>query len=462
MSQFKWNDVEIPNRGALTRKVGMGWNPNYADAGVSLSRDQKKKKLIGFIRDAVVTPTYNLPVLDNVTIHYDGPITDAQITAFFGNTINPLGSNKANPPPGSVQVDSTFFQPGEFQLWNLICGIQWRLDYEPYSATVLGNSWTAPAAATAGPVSPDDFNVNGGSGSANADDLTGAAGANSPLGLATGETMTQAALEWAWWSEMAGFYMSRGYNLQWQMGNRELLLNDSLRYTAFVPTNTQEGSASSSDVDVNFMVRRTNNYYRNNLTSPEIFLAADRSRLGNMTLGGVAGLSVFRPTRAYEFVGATFGGNVLKAFLKGNTEFRRLTSPILFAPGVPIGLQAVQSNTDDSNLMRAYLSATYNGVTGITPPGTIPANFTADANLNTGASRAGTAAVTGAEPSLDNPIAPRSQQLNANRKIYKGGTWKLTVAFKGFEFTSEQAALASDPDVQAAIAAECGCACRGK
>jgi hypothetical protein len=181
-----------------------------------------------------------------------------------------------------------------------------------------------------------------------------------------------------------------------------------------------------------------------------------------MTLGGVAGLSVFRPTRAFEFVGATFGGNVLKAFLKGNTEFRRLTSPILFAPGVPIGLQAVQSNTDDSNLMRAYLSATYNGVTGITPPGTIPANFTADQNLNAGASRAGTAAVTGAEPSLDNPIAPRSQQINANRKIYKGGTWKLTVAFKGFEFTSEQAALAGDPEVQAAIAAECGCACRGK
>lgn len=447
---FKFNPIDVPGRGSPTRAPMMG--------KVSSNKADAKRDLIGFIKQTMVTPTFNLPVLDNVTIHYDGPLTDAAITAFFGNTINPLGTNAANPPPGAVQVDSTFFQPGEFQLWNLICGIQWRLDYEPYSATVLGNSWTAPAAATAGPVSPDDFNVNGGVGAG--DDVTGAAGVTSPLGLATGETMTQAALEWAWWAEMAGFYMSRGYNLVWQMGNRELLLNDSLRYTAFVPTNAQEGSASSSDVDVNFMVRRTNNYYRNTLAAPEIFLAADRSRLGNMTLGGVAGHSVFRPSRAYEFVGATFGGAVLKSFLKGNTEFRRLTTPILFAPGVPIGLQARQTNTDDSNLMRSYLSATYNGVTGITPPGTIPANFTADQNLLAGASRAGTAGTTGAEPSFDTPVAPQSQQINANRKIYKGGTWKLTVAFKGFEFTSQQAALAADPDVQAAIQAECGCACR--
>ena len=68
--------------------------------------------------------------------------------------------------------------------------------------------------------------------------------------------------------------------------------------------------------------------------------------------------------------------------------------------------------------------------------------------------------IAGAEPSFDTPVAARSQQLNANRKVYKGGTWKLTVAFKGFEFTSEQAALAQDPDVQNAIRSECGCACR--
>src|SRR5215469_13751106 len=186
---FKFNNVEIPNREAPMRKVGAG-----ASLG-SGSRDSKRNALIGMLKSAMVTPTFNLPVLDNVTIHFDGPLTDAQITAFFGNTINPLGVNAANPPPGAVQVDSTFFQPGEFQLWNLICGIQWRLDYEPYSASVLGNSWTAPSSGTAGPVSPDDFNVNGGSGTATADDHTGAAGVTSPLGLATGENMTQAALE---------------------------------------------------------------------------------------------------------------------------------------------------------------------------------------------------------------------------------------------------------------------------
>ena len=451
---FEYNEIKI-ERGNPLRKIGMG----ASVGGGGTSRDSRKNALIGMIKSSMVCPTYNLPVLDNVTVHYDGPITDGQLNASFGNTINPLGTNAANPPPGAVQVDSTFFQPGEFQLWNLICGIQWRLDYEPFSATILGNSFTAPSVGAAMPVSPDDFNVNGGSGTATADDVTGAAGAASPLGLSTGTTMTQAVLEWAWWAEMAGYYMSRGYNLFWQMGNRESILNDSLRYTAYTPSNAQEGSASSSDVDANFLVRRVNNYYRNNLASPEIFLTADRSRIGNMTLGGVAGASVFRPTRANEFVGATFGGSSLRAFLRGNNEFRRLSQPVLFAPGVPIGLAAKQSNTDDSNLMRAYLSATYNGVTGINLPGTIPANMTPDLNINAGASIAGTPAVTGAEPSFDTPVAARSQQLNSNRKIYKGGTWKLTVAFKGFEFTSEQAALAQDPDVQNAIRSECGCAC---
>lgn len=436
--EFKYNPIEV-NRDHASRKVMMGTLPGA-------NRSEKLQKLLGFLKSVPQCPTYNLPVLDNVTIHYDGPLTDAAIATSFGQVINPLGASAETPPPGAVQVDTTFAEPGKFQTWNLICGIQWRLDFEPLAFTVLGNSWTRPAAGQPIPVSPDDFNATG-------DIVTGALGVTSPLGLSTGETMVPAALEWAWWSELAGFYMARGYNLQWQWGNRQLILNDQLRYTAFTPSNAMDGSASNSDVDVNFFTRRSNDYYRNVLNSPEIFLAADRSRLGNMTLGGAAGDSVFRPTRAFEFVGATYGGVALRQYLKGNQEFRRLASPFLIMPGVPIGLKAVQSNTDDSAQMRNYLSATYGF------GGAIPANFTPDVNINAGASITGTAGTTGAEPSFDTPVAAQSIRLFGNRKAYKGGTWKLTIAFKGFELTPDQAALIQDPTTQQVIQSECGCSC---
>jgi hypothetical protein len=440
-SDFKWNKIEL-DRDHPTRKLGLG------QTGGAVSKADKVQKLIGFIKQVGQCPTYNLPVLDNVTIHYDGPLTDTAVTQTFGTVINPLGANPESPPQGAVQVDTTFAEPGKFQTYNLICGIQWRLDFEPFSATILGNSWTPAAIGTAAapPVSPSFFNVN----AAHPDTAT-----SGPLGLSAGESMLPATLEWAWWSELAGFYMSRGYNLQWQWGNRQLLLNDQLRYTAFTPSNAQEGSASNSNVDTQFLIRRTNDYYQTQLAAPSIFLGADRSRIGNMTLGGNAGLSVFRPDRSNEFVGATFGGVMLRQYLKGNSEFRRLTSPFLVAPGIPIGLKAVQSNNDDSGLMRRYLSATYGF------GGTSPASFTQSSAIAAGASIAGTGGVTGAEPSLDTPVAAQSQQVNSQRVAYKGGTWKLTVAFKGFELTPDQAALVNqNPDVQTAIQNECGCSCK--
>jgi hypothetical protein len=445
-SDYKYNPIQV-NRDEPTRKLGMGsFNRNE-------SKQDAKNRLVGFIQAAQKCPSYNLPVIDNVTIHYDGPLTDTAVNQSFGNVINPLGANPETPPPGAFQVDTTFAEPGKFQTFNLICGIQWRLDFEPLCFTVLGNSWT-PAniqAAAAMPVSPSDFNVN----AVHPDTVTGAAGANSPLGLVTNESMVQAALQWGWWADLAGYYMARGFNLQWQWGNRQLILNDQLRYTAFTPSNAQDGSASDSNVDVPFFVRRTNNYYQTQLSSLSLFLAADRSRIGNMTLGGNTGLSVFRPDRSNEFVGATYGGTALKQYLRGNSEFRRLSYPFLIKPGVPIGLKAVQSNTDDSNAMRQYLSWT-NGFGGVGP-----ANFTPSTAVLTGASIAGTPGITGAEPSLDTPVAPQSQQLNSNRVEYKGGGWKLTVAFKGFELTPDQAALLDqNPDIQSAIQSECGCACK--
>jgi hypothetical protein len=61
------------------------------------------------------------------------------------------------------------------------------------------------------------------------------------------------------------------------------LLNDNLRYTAFVDNAQQQSGASSSEVDTEYYVRTTNDYYRNVLQSPFTALTIDHTRLGNQT-----------------------------------------------------------------------------------------------------------------------------------------------------------------------------------
>jgi hypothetical protein len=269
--------------------------------------------------------------------------------------------------------------------------------------------------------------------------------------MTTGQTMVPGQLEWAWWISEAFFHMVRGYNLQWQYGHNYNLINDTLRYTAYLPSNAQEGSASSSEIDIDYYLRRTNDYYRDVLQSPFTALSVDHIRLGNMTFGETTGLSVFKPSRAYERVGATYGGGSVRPMLKGNSEFRKLTSPFLAWPGVPLGLKAQVSNNDDQLLMQKYLSATYGF------GGNSPAAFTEDINVNVGAGVSQLSAQTSQEPSLDNPIAPEFVQMLSQRMPFKGGGFKLTVAFKGYELTPDQAALVTDVDMRTAIQSECGC-----
>jgi hypothetical protein len=440
MRRFR-NTPRIEKPDLPTRKVGQGaWRENWGN-------DKKRHEFIGFIQSMQGMPTYNVPTIDSVTLHYDGPLTTQELNSTFSDRVDPLNASTESPPAGCTEVDSTFALPGQFQTFALICAIQWRLDIEPIEFTAKGNSWTTPRVGAAKPVSPDMFNV------------ADTAIATGTLGLGGAQTMTPADLEWGWWQGSAFFHMVRGYNLVWQYGHNFNLINDTLRYTAFLPSNAQDGSASSSQVDINYFARQTNDYYRENLASPEIFLTIDRARLGNMTLpvpiveGSIPGQSVYRPSRAYELVGATYGGAGLRNVLQGNKEFRRLSAPFLAWPGVPLGLRAQQIASDDAQKMRNYLDASYGLGTGA-----IPASFTEDQNVNVGPGIANiVAGVTGMEPSLDTPIAPQFQQLLAQRNIFKGGGFKITVAFKGFELTPDQAALVGQIDFQSVLRSECGC-----
>lgn len=431
--------VELPRPGVkLGSNKGM---PRMSGNGLG-ALPNERARFIGEVQQAMQAPAYVLPNVEIVRWHFDGPLTDAAVNATFGASIDPLGSGRNNPPPGCNSVESTMAEPGKFQTWVLIMAIGVHLEPEPLTFTAKGNSLSpVPTTSIPQPVSPDDFSIL---------DRTVA---TTTLGLTTGQVMTPADMEWAWWTEKAFWHMSRAYNLVWQWGQATTLINDSLRYTAYTPGNSQNGSASSSEIDINAYIRQMNAYYTGTIGSNAIFLPIDRTRLGNMTLNSVAASSVYRPTRAYETVGATFGGIGLRDQLRGNAEWRKLTSPFLMKPGVPIGLRMDVKNSDDQLFMQQWLSASQ------LLNGSVPADFTSFLNINSGAGvTAGTQ--VGMEPSLDTPVAAQPITTITDRVIYKGGSWKMTMALKGFELTDDQAQLvASSSDFRQALMEGTGCCC---
>jgi hypothetical protein len=423
------------------RKIGLGR---------TYSGQDRYTRFIGDMQTALKAPTYLLPNIETVRIHYGGPLSDTAVQGSFGARIDPLNSSANSPPPGSQSVETTMAEPGKFQTWTLVLGIGWHLECQPLQMQIKCNSlYPVPTTGIKMPVSPDAFalidqTVNTGS-----------------LGLTTGQTLTPAQIEWGWWQELAFFNMARAYNLVWQWGQQTTIINDSLRFTAYTPSSGQIGGASSSEVDVNAFIQQTAQYYAasasaGGLGSNSIPIPIDRTRIGNMTLNSIAGQSVYRPSRAYETVGATYGGMGLRSSLKGNSEWRRLSTPFLLRPGVPIGLRADVTNSNSQLYMQQWLSASQllNGI--------VPADYTAYQNINSGvgvtAGATSATGVIGMEPSLDPTVAAQGITTITDRIVYKAGSWSIAVALKGFELTDDQAAMlqSGGTDLKSMLQSDCG------
>jgi hypothetical protein len=407
---FKKFDLERENP---VRKAGLGWVPRSGDA-------DDRKRFIGRVTQQLASPTYNLPTIESVRIHYDGPLSPNDVQGSFGVTINPFGASDITPPPGASSVESTMAEPGKLQTYGLVCALGWHLEPIPWVWSVTGNAFATPTVGTTKPVSPDVF-----------------------TGADTGQAgLIPAVVAFGQWQERFFYHMVRAYNLIWQMGSRTNIVRDSLRYTAYMPSNAQDGSASNSLVDTGYDINQGNDYYVNNLNSPFIFLTMDRIRVGGEgALGTPVNSSSFRPYRQ-DLVPATFGGAGLRAYLKGNTDFRKLTVPYLLKPGVPIGLRADVSDTDEQAMMQAWVSATFQ------LGGTIPAQFTDFPNINTGAGAAGQ------ELQLDNTSA--TETMLAQRMYFKFGAFKICETIKGFELTDDQADALKAVDLSTALMNECG------
>lgn len=418
--------------------LGADGSPRRIAQGAGIG-DAQVAAIVEEIRNRKSCGLMTMPTIEEVGWVLDGPQSDASIQESFGAEIDPLHSSKSPVIDGSVET--TLAMPGETQTFMIVCAVGWHLEPEPVRFVASGNAWEPTnQAAAQQPISPDAFTLN---------DLVVATGFT-PVGTVPGETFVPAYLDWGGWAEYAAWCMVRGFNLRWQIGQNTNLMFDSLRNTAYMPDNAQDGSASSSLVNVAEYVRRVNDYYQRLSPGAPLFLKQNALRIGSV--GTAPNVGAFHPSRDGEFVEATFGGIGLRKLLKDNSEFRPLATPYLLGAGIPIGLKAEVSNEAMATQMRLALSITSNASQsdlGIPPEWTDAATI-----LGTG-TKAGTAGVTAVERTLDGSNV--SQQYPSLRAGYKGGRLLIKVKIKGFPVTEDlYNAMTNNSQLRDAICSSCG------
>jgi hypothetical protein len=414
--------------------LGAGAPPDLAKIKAAGSDVAGKRAGFGSILDAMQeqlqTPYYNMDVVEQVRWTMAGPQTDASITSNFGSTIDLFGSGKS--PEGIDFVETTMAQTGQTQTYFVACYVGFHMEPEPLCFTARGNAATHPTVASAKPPSPDVFTQN--------DRFNGALGAGF-AGSEVGQTFLPAIMRHGWWANYACWHMARAYNYRWKIGQHVNIMDEQLRHTAYMPPSAQEGSASSSEVDLVTFCANMNLRY-DSLGSALDFLPVDFLRVGSIGAGG-ANIGRFAPTRDFEILGATYGGMDLRSMLRGNSEMRKLCIPYVISPGVPIGIFLQECDTVQGNAMRQFLSITQ------TLGGAIPPALTPDINYLAAPTASGVTPVM-LERTIDG--LDSAQQIDAERVIFESGELKITLPIRGFEVNRDwYNQLSSDKDVRDAV-----------
>lgn len=414
--------------------VGIAAPPDVAKIKASADTAGRKAgfgSILDAMNEQLNTPYFNMDVIEQVRWTMAGPQSDASITENFGATIDLFGSGKA--PTDIDFVETTMAQTGQTQTYFVACYVGFHMEPEPLCFTARGNAVTHPTAAQPMPPSPDVWTIN--------DRLNGALGPQF-AGATPAQTYLMAIMRHGWWANYACWHLARAYNYRWKIGQHVNIMDEQLRHTAYMPPNAQEGSASSSEVDLWTFVNNMNRRY-DSMGSALDFLPVDFLRIGSVGVQGVETTNIgrFSPTRDFEIIGATYGGMDLRSMLRGNSEMRKLCIPYVISPGVPIGIFLQECDTVQGNAMRQFLSITGN-LGGAIPPAFTPEDNWTSPTLDT--------SPVMLERTLDS--ADQSQQMDAERAIFESGELKLTLPIRGFEVSRDwYNQLSSDADVRAAV-----------
>jgi hypothetical protein len=383
--------------------------------------------ILDLMQESANTPYWNMDVIEEVRWTMTGPQVDESVQSNFGAEIDLFGAGKS--PFGIDFVETTMAQTGQTQTNFVACYVGFIMEPEPLCFTARGNAFTHPTTGVAKPPSPDVFTQ--------LDRANGALGAAIAAGTAVA---LPAVWRHGWWANYVCWHMSRAYNYRWKIGQHVNICDDQLRHTAYMPPSAQEGSASSSEVDVITFERNMNQRY-DSLGTALDFSHVDFLRIGSHLAGG-ANIGNFTPTRDFEIVGATYGGMDLRSMLNGNKEMRKLCVPYVIPRGVPIGIFLQECDSVEGDQMRQFLSITQGF------GGSIPPIITPDANWLAAPTATGAAVML--ERTLDGFDVP--QQVDAERVVYQSGDLKLTLPIRGFEVSQDwYNQLSASADIRAAV-----------
>jgi hypothetical protein len=409
--------------------VGAGSPPDLRKIGAAASIKEGFGSILDLMQESSQAPYWNMDVIEEVRWTMTGPQTDESVQANFGAEIDIFGSGKS--PVGIDFVETTMAQTGQTQTNFVACYVGFIMEPEPLCFTVRGNAVTHPVTGTAKPPSASEFTQN--------DRFNGALGP-AFAGASPTQVYLPAVYRHGWWANYVCWHLARAFNYRWKIGQHVNIMDEQLRHTAYMPPSAQDGSASSSEVDVTTFIANLNKRY-DGLGSALDFMVPDFLRIGSVGAGG-ANLGRFVVNRDFELPGATYGGMDLRAMLKGNSEMRKLCVPYVIPRGVPIGIFLQECDSVQGNTMRQFLSITQ-GLGGAIPPALTP-----DTNWNSGPTATGASVML--ERTLDGLDVP--QQTDAERVVYEGGDLKLTLPIRGFEVSQDwYNQLNSNADVRQAV-----------
>lgn len=377
------------------RYFGLGQTPDQTNTGAQLK-----------------CPFNAVPVIEHVTWTTTLPLANDDALATFGSQVKPL--QNPDTVPGILSVDSSFIINGLLQTHMACYGIGIHIFGEPISFSIEGNG--IPVSGAAAIASPDVFTQN---------DLVGNA-----MGQTSG--ITPALLEWGFADWMAAWHMANAYEVNWWFNQRYTLIKEMLADVSYFGPYADAVAAGTSSVPAQQFFQKVNDRYVD-LGSATVIQPVGFRRLGSVNAGGTGGgtnTAVMRPTRDYDLADVTFGGLRNQGAAGCCNPFRKFTQPVFLEKGCPIGLQLQQIDDYHWDEMQRYLSIS-EGAEGT------PANvlFCSTAGLN-GLSPTGSAGVTAAEQTLDQTPNLKTQQVQTNRLLFKGGAFKVAFLLKGFEINS--------------------------
>jgi len=203
-----------------SRQIGLGQAP----ANVSTYNPNQDPVVAGVLTCGFT----QVPVIEYVTWTVDLPVANADVTATFGDEIDILQNPKS--VPGVEQVDSSFVINGLLQVDMLVIGFGFHGFAEPQQGSQIGNYCSIAPTAGAMPNSPDAYSLA---------DVAG-------LGLPEGASITPAILEWGVDAQNALWHLVNGYQFQWIMQQRYLLINELAADVAYFGSYAEAVAAGSS------------------------------------------------------------------------------------------------------------------------------------------------------------------------------------------------------------------------